>query len=226
MIGHLRERPLMFGIRPVFAEYSAFLHGYQYGGEGVWMRDFRWWLVAEVGAGANVDWPYHVLRLAFPEDSARWAPHAVRSEADDAAACAVLFDRLETFDAEVPEGIEERFVLVDGGDFEVLRRLVGEFSELSDRSLERVGAAAADIKEFWSAVRSVPGESPVGLRIVGFGTSVRLDIDQLRFPPGRFELFRALIDRVVAAHGERELFLRTGFYGPEIAAAVAVLDAL
>jgi hypothetical protein len=124
---------------------------------------------------------------------------------EDAAACAVLFDRLEEFDAAVPEGLEQRVVIVGAGGFEVLARLVGEFSELSDRSLEEVGATAADVKEFSSAVRSVPGESAVGLRIIAFGTGVRLDIDQLLFPPGTFELFRTLIDRVVAAHGEREL---------------------
>jgi hypothetical protein len=223
MIGHLRKRPLMFGIQPLFADYSAFLHGYQYGGEGAWMRDFRWWLVEELGEDGNIDWPYHVLRLAFPENSSLWAPHAVRSDAEDAAACALLFDRLARFDAEVPEGPDHRFVLVGAGDFQVLARLVGEFGELSDRSLEEVGAAASDIDEFRSAVRSLPAESAVGLRTVGFGANVRLDIEQLVFPPGRFELFRALIDQVVAAHGERELFLRTGFYSPEIDAAVAVL---
>ncbi len=109
-------------------------------------------------------------------------------------------------------------------DFEVLARLAGEFSELPDRSVARIGATRDEARSLRDAVRSAPAGAVV-LRATAFGTKVVVDRSEVRFPPGKLELFRALIAEVVRFHGERELSHRTGLQGHEVQAALAVLTA-
>jgi hypothetical protein len=214
----------MFGVSGSFVEYAAYLHGYQHGGAGRWLDDFRLWLAHGLDLETNLGWPSYLLRLTFPDRSGSWDLRAERTAAEEAAACSALFDWLLKFDAAFPEELDRRPVIVGAGHFEVLARLAGEFGELSDRSLAKAGTTRDDAQRLRDAVRSAAASSVV-LRSSAFGSEVVVDRGQLRFPPGRLELFRALISEVVQYHGERELFYRTGFDGQQVQAAVAVLTA-
>lgn len=93
----------MLAVSGTFASASAFLRGWQYGGEADWLREFQRWLADGLGTGWNLGWEALILRIAFPDRPGAWSTAAERGDDDEAVVRQVLFAKLREFDAESPE---------------------------------------------------------------------------------------------------------------------------
>ena len=93
----------MLAIDGTFVSYSAFLRGWQYGGDAEWLQEFQRWLADGMGTGWNLGWEALILRTAFADRPGTWSTSAERDDEDEAVVRQVLFGKLREFDAEFPE---------------------------------------------------------------------------------------------------------------------------
>lgn len=97
MLRRLQSAPAMFGLDGTYDMYVAFLHGYDFAGNGDWLYPFRAWLVTRLGYGENLGWQSLVPRIVFPDESKAWHPFGPRDRDADAQLVQALFELLEEF---------------------------------------------------------------------------------------------------------------------------------